>query len=94
MRISRSLPKKQGGFAAVEMALITPFMLVLIGGIIEVTQLLQSNSVMIGMSREAANLVSRTSTNTPDEIMTLVATTSAPLDMNSDGVMYLSLIHI
>lgn len=61
MRISRSLPKKQGGFAAVEMALITPFMLVLIGGIIEVTQLLQSNSVMIGMSREAANLVSRTS---------------------------------
>ncbi|NRF16230.1 TadE/TadG family type IV pilus assembly protein [Vibrio coralliilyticus] len=92
MRISNSPTNTQSGFAAVEMALITPFMLVMIGGIIEVTQLLQSNSVMIGMSREAANLVSRTSTNTPDEIMTLVATTSAPLDMNSDGVMYITLV--
>ncbi|USD31234.1 MULTISPECIES: TadE/TadG family type IV pilus assembly protein [Vibrio] len=87
-----SSSKKQRGYSAVEMVLITPFMLVMIGGIIEVTQLLQSNSVMIGMSREAANLISRTSTYTPDEIMTLVSTTSAPLDMSSDGVMYVTLI--
>lgn len=83
---------KHKGYAAVEMTLITPFMIVLIGGLIEVSQYLQANSILIGISREGANLVSRTSSNTPDEIMTLVSRTSGNLDIGSDGVMYITLV--
>ncbi|MFM2589832.1 TadE/TadG family type IV pilus assembly protein [Vibrio sp. TBV020] len=84
--------KIQKGFAAIEMTLVAPFMLLLIGGIIEVSQYLQANSILIGITREGANLVSRTSSNTPNEIMTLVAKTSGELDLTSDGIMYITLV--
>ncbi|MDC5851686.1 pilus assembly protein [Vibrio europaeus] len=82
----------QSGFAAVEMTLITPFMLLLIGGIIEVTHFLQANSILIGVTREGANLVSRTSSSTPNEIMTLVSRTTGDLNLSSDGVIYITLV--
>lgn len=82
----------QSGFAAVEMTLITPFMLLLIGGLIEVTHFLQANSILIGVTREGANLVSRTSSSTPNEIMTLVSKTTGDLNLSSDGVIYITLV--
>lgn len=84
--------KEQSGYAAIEMTLVTPFMLLLIGGIIEVTQYLQTNSILIGITREGANLVSRTSSNTPNEIMSLVSKTSGDLELTEDGVMYITLV--
>lgn len=83
---------KAKGFAAVEMTLVTPFLLLLIGGTIELTQYLQANSILIGITREGANLVSRTSSHSPDDIMTLVAKTSGGLDLSQDGVMYITLV--
>ncbi|KJY82969.1 membrane protein [Vibrio galatheae] len=83
---------RQTGFAAVEMTLITPFMVLLIGGIIEVTQYLQASSILIGVTREGANLVSRTSSTEPDDIMTLVSKTTGTLDLESDGIMYITLV--
>lgn len=82
----------QSGFAAVEMTIITPFLLLLIGGIIEVTHFLQANSILIGVTREGANLVSRTSSSSPNDIMTLISKTTGELDLSSDGVIYITLV--
>ncbi len=83
---------RSSGFAAIEMTIITPFLLLLLGAVIEVSSYLQANSIMIGVGREAANLVARTSINTPDEIMTLVAKTSGDVDLQTDGAMYITLV--
>lgn len=83
---------KQLGVAAIEMVLVMPFLLILLGGVIEVTHYLQANSIVVGIGREGANLVARTSVNTPDEIMTLVAKTSGDLDLEQDGAIYITLV--
>lgn len=84
--------KHQTGFAAVEMTLVTPFMLLLVGGIIEATQYLHASSVLIGVTREGANLVARTSSTAPDDIMNIVSKTTGPFDLSSDGAMYITLV--
>lgn len=83
---------KHSGFAAVEMILFTPILILLIGGIIELSQLLYTNNVLVGIAREGANLVSRTTTMTPDEIMSIVATTSGPLELQNDAIIYITQI--
>ncbi|WP_114787090.1 TadE/TadG family type IV pilus assembly protein [Vibrio tetraodonis] len=83
---------RQTGFAAVEMAMVTPFMLLLVGGIIEISQFFQANSILTGVTREGANLVSRTSATAPDDIMNLVSRTTGSLDLSEDGVMYITLV--
>lgn len=83
---------QQSGFAAVEMTLITPLLLLLIGAVIEVSNYLQANSIMIGVGREAANLVARTSVDTPNEIMTLVSKTTGDIDLAQDGAMFITLV--
>ncbi|ELL9328963.1 pilus assembly protein [Vibrio fluvialis] len=88
----QALSSYQNGFAAVEMILVTPVLLLMVGGIIEITQLLQANSILINLTREGANLVSRTSIYKPEQIMTLIASTASPLDLQSDGAIYITLV--
>ncbi len=80
------------GFASIEMLIVTPIMLTIAMGIFELTQLLQANSIVVGVSREGANLIARSSTETPQNVMDVIASTSTPLDLSTDGVIYISLV--
>jgi hypothetical protein len=87
-----SQKERQTGFASIEMVLVTPFLLLLMGGVFELSHYLQANSIVVGIGREGANLVARTSVNTPDEIMTLIAKTSGDIDLEDDGAMFITLV--
>lgn len=82
--------KCQAGLASVEMAIITPVLLIIMMGIFEVTQVIQANNIIISLSREGANIIARNSSQTPEEVMDIVASTSNPLDMGTDGAMFIS----
>ncbi|GAM68882.1 hypothetical protein JCM19236_2879 [Vibrio sp. JCM 19236] len=73
-----------------EMAIITPVLLIIMMGIFEVTQVIQANNIIISLSREGANIIARNSSQTPEEVMDIVASTSNPLDMVTDGAMFIS----
>lgn len=80
------------GFASIEMLIVTPILLLVAMGIFELTQLLQANSIVVGVSREGANLIARSSTETPQNVMDVVASTSTPLDLSRDGAIFISLV--
>lgn len=84
--------KLQTGLASVEMAIITPILLIIMMGIFELTQVIQANNIIISLSREGANIIARNSSQTPEEVMDIVASTSNPLNMGSDGAMYISAV--
>lgn len=90
--LSRQSKNKQTGLAAIEMIFVTPLLLLMLGGVFEITHYLQANSIVVGIGREGANLVARTSVNSPDEIMTLVAKTSGDIDLQRDGSIYITLV--
>ncbi|HDM8132537.1 TPA: pilus assembly protein [Vibrio harveyi] len=84
--------KQAKGFASIEMVIIAPLMLIVAMGIFELTQLLQANSIVVNVSREGASLISRSSTETPQEVMDIVASTSSPIDLSTKGAIYISLV--
>lgn len=83
---------KQSGLASVEMVIITPILLIIMMGVFEITQIIQANNIIISVSREGANLISRNSTQTPEQVMDIVASTSNPLNLANDGTIYISLV--
>ncbi|MEZ8104699.1 TadE/TadG family type IV pilus assembly protein [Vibrio cortegadensis] len=83
-------PQKQTGFAAIEMTLVTPVFILLIAGAVELTQIIQADHIIISISREGGNIVSRSSTETPQKIMDTIAITAGPLDLSSDGAIYIT----
>ncbi|WP_373942350.1 pilus assembly protein [Vibrio chagasii] len=88
-------PKKinkavQQGFAAIEMTLIAPIFMLLIVAAVDITHLIQANHTIISISREGGNIISRSNTDTPQEVMDIIATTSGTLDMTQDGVIYIT----
>ncbi|WP_375748867.1 TadE/TadG family type IV pilus assembly protein [Vibrio sp. HN007] len=83
---------KQKGLASVELTMVISILLMLSAGIFELTRMIQASIIATSISREGANLISRSSTETPEEVMDLVASTSNPLNLNSDGIIYMSLV--
>ncbi|WP_017632758.1 MULTISPECIES: TadE/TadG family type IV pilus assembly protein [unclassified Vibrio] len=80
----------QKGFAAIEMTLIAPLFMLLIVAAVDITHLIQANHVIINISREGGNIISRSNTDTPQEVMDIIATTSGTLDLTQDGVIYIT----
>ncbi|MEZ9131030.1 hypothetical protein BCV02_13925 [Vibrio breoganii] len=87
-----SLYTKNQGLASVEMTFIVPVLLIIMVGIFELTQIIQANNIIISISREGANLISRNSSQTPEEVMDVIASTSDPLNLNEDGIIYINLV--
>lgn len=81
----------QKGAAAVEMALILPLLLVVAFGLFEFARGILANNVITGMSREGANLYSRTGTP-PGDIMTALASTASQVNMVDNGIIYMTRI--
>ena len=72
----------------IELAILLPLILLLALGVFEFGRAIHTKNMIINMSREAANLYERTSAST-EFIMDAVASTSQPLQMSSNGCIYL-----
>jgi len=79
----------QRGASIIEFALTLPVLLALVLGVVDFGRVIQFNNVLVGMSREAANLAARTSDD-PAYIITAVTEAATPLVMTSNGVVYLT----
>jgi hypothetical protein len=77
------------GVASVEMALVLPFLLVLVLGLYEFSRAIAINNVITNMSREGANLAARTGSS-PEDIMNALAETASQLNMQDNGIIYLT----
>jgi len=81
--------KKSDGQSMVELAIILPVLLLLVFGVLDYSRYLLAQNIVVNMSREGANLASRTQ-ESRQAIMTAIATTADPLDMGADGMIYIT----
>ncbi|BFM17410.1 hypothetical protein R50073_35930 [Maricurvus nonylphenolicus] len=75
----------------VEFALLAPIFMVLLLGVFELVRGLQANNIIVNISREGANLVTRTPQD-PQDIMTALANTADPLDMGEHGMLMVTVL--
>jgi hypothetical protein len=73
----------------IELALVMPLLLLLVLGAADLGRALLFNNILINMSREGANLASRTA-QSPAFIINTLTQTAAPLSMATQGMGILS----
>jgi Flp pilus assembly protein TadG len=82
--------KESAGQSIVELALVLPVLVVLVLGIFDLSRAIHANNIISNMSREGANLVSRSSAIEHQAIMNSLAATARPLEMRANGRMYIT----
>jgi hypothetical protein len=85
-RAGRTLAK---GNSLVELALILPILLLLLWGVVDFGRAILFNNILVNMSREGANLASRTA-QSPQFIIDALNHTAAPLAMEANGMVYIT----
>jgi hypothetical protein len=86
---------RAAGIAAVEVALMLPVIVVLFLSLVDLARGIQANMILINLSREGANLASRGKLQLSDNAQTIigqVAASAPPLDMNRQGMLYITRI--
>jgi hypothetical protein len=73
----------------IELALVLPILIMLVLGVIDFSRAIQFNNVLVNLTREGANLAART-TESPQFIVKTLMDTASPLQMNTDGMMYIT----
>lgn len=93
MRHTARLHKRlhSAGQSLIELALVLPILLVLCFGAAELSHAILFNNILINLSREGANLASRT-TQSPPFIIDVLSQTCAPLQMETQGMIFISRI--
>jgi hypothetical protein len=81
--------KKSDGGALIEFAIILPLLLLLVLGVFEYGRAIHTKNIITHMSREGANLAARTQKD-PQEIMSALSTTADPLDIGSNGMIFIT----
>lgn len=84
-------PRAAQGQSLIELAIILPVLLMLALGVVDYARAIQFNNILVAMSREGANLASRTN-ETPRNIITALNNTAEPLVMATDGMVYITQI--
>ncbi len=84
----RKLSEARGNIV-VELALVLPLLLLLALGVAEYSLSIHANNIIVNISREGANLASRTS-SAPKDIMDALAETAGSLNMNDNSIMYIT----
>lgn len=79
------------GAALVELAIVLPLLLILALGVFDFARAIHAKNMLTNMSREGANLASRSATANTD-IMNTLAYTAQPLDMRSNGMIYVTVV--
>jgi Flp pilus assembly protein TadG len=93
--MSRQKLRDQSGQSLVELALVLPVLVILTLGLIDLSRAIQAHNAIVNMSREGANLASRTllmqqTTDGAQMIMNTLAGTAPSLAMKTDGTMYVT----
>ena len=95
-RRSRLLPRRAArGIAAVEFAIVLPLLAVLLFMVVDLSRAIQAKIILLNISREGANLASRSTTDlngSSQTIMDALAASTPPLDMNKRGMIYITKI--
>jgi hypothetical protein len=85
--------RDRSGQGLVELALVLPVLVVLTLGLIDLSRAIQAHNCIVNMSREGANLASRSmlvhDRQGRQMIMNSLAGTAEALDMKGNGMMYL-----
>lgn len=79
------------GNTFVELALILPFLFSMALGVFDYSRAIHAKNIIVNMSREGANLKSRGALSDTDT-MNAVAYTAQPLDMNTNGMIYITVV--
>ena len=87
----KSGPHGNRGQALLEFAIVLPFLVLLLLAIYDFASAIRANNSISNMSREGANLASRTSIQ-PQAIMNTLAATAQPLDMQNKGMIYITVV--
>lgn len=88
---SRTPANKASGQAIVELAFVLPVLVLLLLGLYDGASAIRANNIISNMSREGANLASR-STIPSQDILNALAMTAQPLDMKKNGMMYITVV--
>ncbi|MGC1443597.1 MAG: TadE/TadG family type IV pilus assembly protein, partial [Burkholderiaceae bacterium] len=89
--LNRRLTQRIAGGAVVEMALFLPFLLILLFGVVDFARAVHYDNILVHISREGANLASRTLTP-KQNIINALSQTAEPLDIQQDGMIYITTI--
>lgn len=79
------------GQAYIEFAILLPFLVLLVLSLIDFSCAIRANNIISNMSREGANLASR-SDIAPQDVMNALASTAQPLDMKANGTIVLTVV--
>ncbi|MFM0010398.1 TadE/TadG family type IV pilus assembly protein [Paraburkholderia sediminicola] len=83
--------RKVAGVVSVELALLLPILVALALPVVDVARNIQAQMILINVSREGANLSSRASLTYPMQtIMSSLTATTPPLNMNANGMIYIT----
>jgi Flp pilus assembly protein TadG len=88
---SRANDTANKGQALLELAVVLPLLVLLLLGVFDFARAIRANNAISNMSREGANLASRTSLATQD-IMNTLAATAQPLTMQNNGMIYITVV--
>jgi Flp pilus assembly protein TadG len=80
------------GQAVVELAIILPLLALLLLGVFDFSRAIHAKNIIINVSREGANLVSRSSLANQN-IMNTLAYTAQPLNLQSNGMIYVTVLN-
>jgi Flp pilus assembly protein TadG len=79
------------GQSLIELAIVLPVLLLLALAAYEYGRAIQANNIATNLAREGANLAARSADfDDPQDLMNALASTATPLNMTSNGVMYLT----
>lgn len=94
MKRTRPLPRRRAarGIASIEFGILLPIFIFLTLPVIDFARAIQANLILVNLTREGANLASRSSAYTPQVIMNTLAQTTPPLKMSQRGMIYITKI--
>lgn len=87
--------RRYRGLVSVELALLLPLLLLLIFGVVDFGRAIQTQMILVNLSREGANLAARSNrplAESHQEIIGSLAATTPPLDMPTRGMVYITKI--
>lgn len=79
------------GAAFVELAIVLPLLVLMALGVFDFARAIHAKNMITNMSREGANLASRTAIPGAN-IMNAIAYTAQPLDMVNNGTIYITVV--
>lgn len=82
------------GSALVELAILLPFLVLMVVGVFDFSRAIHAKNIITNMSREGTNLAARSGLDATkaQEIMNSLSYTAQPLNMDANGMMYISVV--